>query len=387
MTRTIVDINILHTVPPSNMNRDDTGSPKTAIYGGVRRARVSSQAWKRATRLAFKDSLDTSSLGLRTKQVVELLAERISKVGPEIDKAAAEILSADTLKAAGISLTPARVKKGEAPKLDEAKFLIFLSNLQVDHLAKAAIAAWKSDDTAASLKEAGLKKQLDIDHSVDLSLFGRMVADATDLNVDAAAQVAHAISVHGVDTEFDYFTAVDDHKAEDDEEDAGAGMIGTVEFNSSTLYRYATVDVDRLQENLCSVEAASNAVEAFIDAFSTSMPTGKQNTFANRTLPEAIVVSVRERQSINLAGAFEVPVETPRVANAAKRLVEKSQEIDGKFGTGPVKTWTVLTGGESTEPLKNFSSDVADVSLAELLTQVGEVVRERLERKPAKEKA
>lgn len=213
-----------------------------------------------------------------------------------------------------------------------------------------------------------------------------MVADATDLNVDAAAQVAHAISVHGVETEFDYFTAVDDHKAADDEEDAGAGMIGTVEFNSSTLYRYATIDVDRLQENLGNTDATRKAVEAFIDAFSTSMPTGKQNTFANRTLPEAIVVSVRERQSINLAGAFEVPVEAPRVANAAKRLAEKSQKIDQKFGTEQVKTWAVLSGDESTEPLMGFSPKVADVSLAELLTQLGEVITERLERKAVQEK-
>lgn len=387
MTRTIIDINILHTVPPSNINRDDTGSPKTAVYGGVRRARVSSQAWKRATRLAFQELLDKSKLGVRTKRVVELLAERIHKISPEISFEDAAVLSSDTLKAAGVSLSKARTSKGEDPKLDEAGFLMFLSDLQINHLANAAISASKSEDPAASLKAAELKKKLDLDHSVDISLFGRMVADATDLNVDAAAQVAHAISVHGVDTEFDYFTAVDDHKAADDEEDAGAGMIGTVEFNSSTLYRYATVDVDRLLDNLGDIEATRKAVEAFIDAFATSMPTGKQNTFANRTLPEAIVVSIRERQPVNLAGAFEVPVQVPRVENAVNRLVEKSQEIDQKFGTEPKKTWTVLSGGESTDALTTFSKDVADVSLSGLLAQVGKMVSDRLESNAAKEKA
>lgn len=122
MTRTIVDINILHTVPPSNLNRDDTGSPKTAIYGGVRRARVSSQAWKRATRLAFKDSLDSSSLGLRTKRVVELLAERIREITPEVSTTESEALSSDTLKAAGISLAPARVKKAKSPNSRRPSF-------------------------------------------------------------------------------------------------------------------------------------------------------------------------------------------------------------------------------------------------------------------------
>lgn len=88
MTRTILDISILQTLPPSNVNRDDTGSPKTAVYGGVRRARVSSQAWKRATRVAFKDLLDTSELGMRTKRVVELLAERIRLKTDEIPPSA-----------------------------------------------------------------------------------------------------------------------------------------------------------------------------------------------------------------------------------------------------------------------------------------------------------
>lgn len=387
MTRTIVDINILHTVPPSNINRDDTGSPKTAIYGGVRRARVSSQAWKRATRLAFDGLLDQSKLGVRTKRLVELLAERIHKIAPEISTEIAAVLSSETLKAAGVKLTAARTKKDEDPKLEEAGFLMFLSNLQINHLAEAAIAASKSEDSAASLKDAGLKRQLDVDHSVDIALFGRMVADATDLNVDAAAQVAHAISVHGVDTEFDYFTAVDDHKAADDEEDAGAGMIGTVEFNSSTLYRYATIDVDRLKDNLGDIEATQKAVEAFIDAFSTSMPTGKQNTFANRTLPEAIIVSVRDKQSVNLSGAFEVPVQAPRLVNASTKLAEKSREIDGNFGTAPVQTWTVLSGGEATEALKSFSEKLTVTSLSELLTQVGDIVSERLQRKAAQEKA
>ena len=102
MTRTIIDIDILQTVPPSNINRDDTGSPKTAVYGGVRRARVSSQAWKRATRLAFADLLDKDNLGTRTKRVVELLAERIREKDAEVTPERAEELAAVVFKAAGI---------------------------------------------------------------------------------------------------------------------------------------------------------------------------------------------------------------------------------------------------------------------------------------------
>ena len=132
-----------------------------------------------------------------------------------------------------------------------------------------------------------------------------MVADDDRPQRRRRRQVAHALSVHAVDNEYDYFTAVDDHKNADDDEDAGAGMIGTVEFNSSTLYRYATVDVDRLRDNLGDAEATRRAVEAFVRAFVQSMPTGKQNTFANRTLPDAVLVVLRDTQSINLVGAFE----------------------------------------------------------------------------------
>lgn len=342
MTRTILDISILQTLPPSNVNRDDTGSPKTAVYGGVRRARVSSQAWKRATRVAFKDLLDTSELGMRTKRVVELLAERIRLKTDEISLERAQQLAGLAFAAAGIKLTAPRGSSKTNPLPEESGYLLFLSARQLDRLADAAIVADSTDDANATLKTAGLKKALDLDHSVDIALFGRMVADATDLNVDAAAQVAHAISVHPVENEFDYYTAVDDHKAEDDEEDAGAGMIGTVEFNSSTLYRYATVDVDRLHANLGDAEATRRAVEAFLQAFARSLPSGKQNTFANRTLPDAVVVSVRESQPVNLVGAFEEPIEGgSRLSAASRRLADHAEAIDEAYGTTPVAGWVV----------------------------------------------
>ncbi|NYE95730.1 CRISPR system Cascade subunit CasC [Psychromicrobium silvestre] len=377
MRHTYIDINILQTVPPSNINRDDTGSPKSAIYGGVPRARVSSQAWKRATRKAFEGRLKSDQLGVRTKQVVELLGERIIAKAPDISLESALALATDTLTSAGVKLKPARVKKGEDPKPDESGFLFFLSSLQVNHLADAAIGAFHSEDQTAHLKSADLKKQLHLDHSVDIALFGRMVADSTDLNVDAAAQVAHALSVHAVDNEFDYYTAVDDHKAQDEEEDAGAGMIGTVEFNSSTLYRYATVDAEGLLKNLGDVEATREAVEAFVDSFVTSMPTGKQNTFANRTLPEAVVVFVRSDQPVNLVGAFEEPVEIPRLRNAADALAELSQQVDAAYRTTAEKCWVVRTS----PALASLDALGAPTSLEVLTKELGELVAQRLQGK------
>lgn len=375
MTRTIVDVSVLQTVPPSNINRDDTGSPKSAVYGGVRRARVSSQAWKRATRLAFGDLLDATQLGVRTKRVVELLGERIRQQDANIEEARAQELAGYAFSAAGIKLSAPRRSTPEKPEPDESGYLLFLSSLQLDHVAELCIAANATDDPKASLKDAGVKRALDTANSVDLALFGRMVADASDLNVDAACQVAHAISVHPVETEFDYFTAVDDHKNAADDEDAGAGMIGTVEFNASTLYRYATVDADLLKKNLGDAAATRAAIEAFLRAFITSMPTGKQNTFANRTLPDAVVVSIRQTQPVNLVGAFEEAIiDGPRLKNASTKLAAHARAIDDAYDTTPVKTWVVRIS-DSAASLDSLGDKT---SLNSAVEQVGALVAERL---------
>lgn len=374
MARTIVDIHVIQTVPPSNLNRDDTGSPKTAVYGGRRRARVSSQAWKRAARNAFGDLLDPSELGVRTKRVVELLAEEIARQDSSLADRAAELAEA-VLTAAGIKIVAAR-KKDAA---NESQFLLFLSARQITGLAELAVAAGRGDGKP-SIDKAEARARADRDHSVDVALFGRMVADATDLNVDAACQVAHALSVHAVNNEYDYFTAVDDHKNNDDEEDAGAGMIGTVEFNSSTLYRYATVDVDRLRENLGDDTATTRAIEAFTKAFVSSMPTGKQNTFANRTLPDAVLIAVRDTQPINLAGAFEEAVEDNadggRIVTAIAKLAEHTRELHAAFDEQPVAAWTFGVGDKRVAPLTELAQHT---TFEPAIASLGALVAQRLE--------
>ena len=373
MARTIVDIHVIQTVPPSNINRDDTGSPKTAVYGGRRRARVSSQAWKRATRNAFEDLLNPIELGVRTKRVVELLSEEITRQDDSLTPRAGELAEA-TLTAAGITLVAARKK--EAPK--ESQFLLFLSARQIESLAELAITAAQTDGTL-TIDKASARARADTDHSVDVALFGRMVANATDLNVDAACQVAHALSVHAVDTEYDYFTAVDDHKNNDQEEDAGAGMIGTVEFNSSTLYRYATIDVDRLHENLGDDTATTRAVEAFTHAFVSSMPTGKQNTFANRTLPDAVLIVVRQTQSINLVGAFEEAIEDNaeggRIVTAIAHLADHARELHTAFDEQPVAAWVFGVGDKRIAPLAELAQRT---TFDPAVTSLGALISERL---------
>jgi CRISPR system Cascade subunit CasC len=381
-TRTILDIHILQTLPPSNVNRDDTGSPKTATFGGTQRARVSSQAWKRATRRDFDGLLDARDLGVRSKRIVELVADQITALAPDLAGTATE-LATGIVASTGIKVTETKRKKsnGDEETHSEAGYLVFLSRLQIDQLAREAVRIGRGTDPAAALKAFKGKGLLNRDHSIDLALFGRMVADVSDLNVDASAQVAHAISVHQVSNEADYFTAVDDAKAQAADEDAGAGMIGTVEFNSATYYRYATVDVDRLADSLGSVEAARRAVEAFVRAFATSMPTGKQNTFANRTLPDAVLVQVRESQPVNLVGAFEVAVVAEggrsRVEIAAERLGAQAAVATEVWGEKPVAVWSVA-GGVARVGLDASGLDSQQATFAELPGAIGELVAGRL---------
>ncbi len=361
----IVDVHVIQSVPPSNLNRDDAGSPKTAVYGGVRRARVSSQAWKRATRRDFEQYLDKSQCGVRTKRAVELLGERIQMLQPHLAKAATLEKAKATLSAAGLKTKAARKAVEGAAELTE--YLVFLSNPQLDRLAELAVA---SGDAVPSGRAA--KHVLKEGNSFDLALFGRMVANDADLNVDAACQVAHALSTHAVTNEFDYFTAVDD---ENPEEETGAGMIGTVEFNSSTLYRYATVSIAALDANLGDVEATGRAVEAFVRSFVQSMPSGKQNTFANGTLPEAVVVMVRDGRAVNLVGAFEEPVKNTQggfIKASCSSFAAYAKEVADAYAGQPTASW-VTRVGEQTAALDSLGGERVD--LDELVAGVGARVR------------
>ena len=377
---TYVDIHIIQNLPPSCVNRDDSGSPKSAVYGGVRRLRVSSQSWKRATRLYFNDILDAKDVGVRTKRVVEVLAERIAEDAPELADAAAA-LAGKVFAATKIKLASPRGKK-DAPR--ESGYLLFLSTSQIERLAGLAIASARGGE---ALDAKTVKKIFKEAHAVDIALFGRMVADDTDLNVDAACQVAHAISTHAAENEYDFFTAVDDDKSRSEEEDAGAGMMGTVEFSSATMYRYATVNLDMLVENLGDGDAALRALEVFIKGFCLSMPTGKQNTFANRTLPEAIVVSVRDDQPVSLVGAFEKPIRTNEADGYLTRsvgaLAEHARAIEDNYGLKPLAGFVVaLKGGDILVPEgPDAPAPLGErVSFTELPGRVFEVVSPRVGR-------
>lgn len=357
--RMFVDIHVIQTVPPSCVNRDDTGSPKTATYGGVRRARVSSQSWKKAIRDYFKDRFDESSLGVRTLDAVGLVAERICKIDPSVQKEEALKKAEKVINAAGVK-TSVKKKKGKDSgdeEIPKTGALFFMSRKQADNMARLAL-----EKDEYNKKEA--KEALNKDHGVDTALFGRMVADDPSLNADASAQVAHAISTHKVDTEYDYFTAMDERSPADS---AGAGMIGTVEFNSSTMYRYATVAVHDLYQQLEMNEVVTaKATSEFVRAFVLSMPTGKQNTFANRTIPDSVLISVRNDQPVNLVAAFESPVHPNRnvggyVEDSIARLVREEKDVCSTFVSLPERTWQIGNGLEDIGPSKDAETTAREI--------------------------
>lgn len=316
-----LEFHLIQNFAPSNLNRDDTGAPKDAIFGGQRRARVSSQCFKRATRLAAAehDLLPQENRGIRTKKLQSLLLEKLADREPQEAKAKIEA----ALSAAGLKLK------------DDGKteYLLFLGENEVTAFADLIQQHWdalpvggdkksKKDSKAAIppdiVKQA--KTLLNGGKAVDVALFGRMLADLPAVNQDAACQVAHAISTHRVEREFDYFTAVDD---KGDEDETGAGMIGQVEFNSATFYRYAALDVNKLRSNLQKDrELTLSAVAAFTEALVRAIPTGKQNSFAAHNPPDFIGISLRHATPLNLANAFEKPVS----ARADRALTEQSVE-------------------------------------------------------------
>ena len=324
-----IDFHVLQTVPPSCINRDDTGSPKTAQYGGVQRARVSSQCWKHAMRQMFKDNFNEAELGVRTKKIVDMVAKKIRAIDATKDE-----LEAKKLAVKAITSAKVQIEEKKKPDEPEAKALFFMTTKQAENLAKLIL---ENDSPSAKEAQAALNKG----YGIDVALFGRMVADDPSLNTDASAQVAHSISTHRVDNEFDFYTAVDDCAPEDN---AGAGMMGTIEFNSATLYRYATLAVHELNKQIDDSKAMAKVIQEFARAFIASMPTGKQNTFANQTLPNAVLVNLRIDQPINLVGAFETPIQNKGngfVKGSCEALARHAQEIYDSFATAPEKTYVV----------------------------------------------
>ncbi len=291
-----LQLHLLTAYPPSNLNRDDTGRPKSAQFGGVQRLRVSSQSLKRAWREATVFATDLADhLGVRTQRLGEEIQQHLIKRGVPAPKALAV--------ARQVAEHFGKLKSEKDPNAARTEQLAFISpEERAEALAAAErIAAGETKSVAASdlLRHA--------DTAADIAMFGRMLADNPEFGREAAVQVAHAITTHRVTVEDDFYTAVDDLKAPT--EDAGAGFMGELGFGSGVFYLYACVNLALLQRNLGGDTALSaTACAALASAAATVSPSGKQASFAALARAHYVLAERGNTQPRSLAGAFLRPV-------------------------------------------------------------------------------
>ncbi|MCG8346390.1 MAG: type I-E CRISPR-associated protein Cas7/Cse4/CasC [Chloroflexales bacterium] len=343
---TLIAIHLLQNHAPSNLNRDDNGDPKDCLFGGHRRARISSQALKRSVRssgiftnyfteqpevLAVRTQLLPSEVQRRLvqfdldDQVKAVIVEAAAKFGKADKNTPVETGSDDSEEEA----TKSKGKKSNkdaapaAPTM-KTKQLMFLTAAEIDQLTTELVALYREKGATGFAETKWDKfheKNSDkyIPHSVDIAMFGRMTTSSPFKDIEAAVQVAHAFSTHAVEQEFDFYTAVDDISGE-----AGAGFLGETAFNSATYYKYINIHWEGLVENLQGDASLTiQAVRALTHALMVAIPSGKQNSFAAHNLPDLALIEVRPQNiALSCANAFVKPVR----ATAQRSLIEASAE-------------------------------------------------------------
>jgi len=314
----LIQIHFLQNYAPSNLNRDDTGSPKDAIFGGKRRGRISSQCLKRSIRRSetFEEAFrEAGLLGTRTRLLPSLIKDELEKM--LVGEDAIKIIT-EKVQTIGRESRKGGEEEGEdnadtEETIDtelETKQLIFIAPNEIPVLAASLLELYQKVGEKAwkKMKSVDITKNLktELPKSIDIALFGRMTTSGAFEDVEASMQVAHAISTNALSEEFDYYTAVDDISGQ-----SGAGMIGDVEFNSSTYYKYMNIHWEGLVKNLGEdTMVARQAVLALVEAAAIAHPSGKQNSFAAFNLPDFILVEVSEKNlPVSYANAFMKPVQ------------------------------------------------------------------------------
>jgi CRISPR system Cascade subunit CasC len=382
MIAMLIEVHMLQNHAPSNLNRDDTGSPKEAVFGGYKRARISSQCIKRSIRRSeiFQDRL-SGFLATRTRSLPELVKNRLISAG--ISKEMADI---GAKKTSGFGTDEGKEQKPNKSGHYRTAQTMFLSDADIkavsDVIASAAAEA-KDTKTFEKAPARDLQKRAEDKGfrpiSVDVALFGRMVTSEAFVDVEASSQFAHAISTHKIDHEFDYFTAVDDlERTAEDEAGVGADMIGDVEFNSACSYKYFNIHVEGLVDNLTgkafkrsvseedeknALQLSCKAILALIEAACRVTPSGKQNSFAAHQPPSLIWIEVRDNNlPVSYANAFCNPVNSK-----AKGGLETESITAFK---AECETLTKMYGLEARKRLllaKNDNVKILDVSSSENL--------------------
>ena len=312
----LIELHVLQSFPVSCLNRDDVGAPKTATFGGVTRARISSQCLKRAIRLHAKDLCPELFAGERSKLIVKPIAEAAERHGAPAQKAL------DASKKFCDELATFDESAFKSKGVFKVKTLMFLSPSEREEIGKELATILKQSSDAKALdkkiKSAAIKAQeAKLKDAADIALFGRMVATDHSLTIEGAAMFSHALSTHRADNDIDFYTAVDDRQREDpmiEEEDrAGSGMMGTLEFTSAAYYRYVGLNLGLLEDghhlDALSQKDRRTVVDTFLRAALLAVPGARKNSMNAHTLPGYVLGLVREKgQPLQLVNAFEKPV-------------------------------------------------------------------------------
>lgn len=321
----LIELHILQSVPVSCLNRDDAGNPKSAVFGGANRARVSSQAWKRAIRIHARNHFPSLPFnGIRSRFLLQRLTTALEKHGAE--------KPTETAEAIAKVFTTLQSEKNR--KTSDTTTAVFLSPAEIDSIA-AAVVAGKTPSNAA--------KNAQRNDAADIALFGRMIANDSSLNVEAAALFAHALSTHAVDHELDFYTAVEENPPVSDGEtstDPGAAMMGNLGFTSATYYRYVALNVGQLAANLPGIEPGElqKIIEAFLRSTLEAIPGAREATMNGHTRPGFVLGCYREKGSpVQLVNAFERPVTTTCgvLEKSASLLLQERVHLADAWGVRP----------------------------------------------------
>jgi len=326
---TFVQLHLLTSYPPSNLNRDDLGRPKSAVMGGAARLRISSQSLKRAWRTSelFEQAVGADHLGTRTKRAGSNWVEQ-PLLEADLDEKTARSAAEEIAKAF------AKIEKPKAEPSIHTGQLVHFSPTEEQAIRELVetLAAEKRGPTEEEIQALKTKRH----KAVDIALFGRMLAEAPDYNVEAAAQVAHAITVHRTAIEDDYFSAVDDLNVGADE--SGAGHIGEMEFGAGLYYLYLCIDRDLLLRNLSGDEdLAGRALAGLTEAAAKIAPRGKQASFASRAYASYLLAEKGQEQPRSLSVAFLQPIDSAAgdgdfLAASIKRLQETREKMAAVYG-------------------------------------------------------
>lgn len=367
----LIELHVLQSFPVSCLNRDDVGAPKSAVFGGATRARVSSQCLKRAIRELAKSEYPAARFGgSRSRLIVEPLRSRLANTGFSAEAASAYAAQIADLLAGLDEKTVDKAGKAKEGKVPRVGTLIFLSPAELDALA-AEVARLLTADPKAKLdvkKLAKVCQSVPLSDAADIAIFGRMVAKGPDLTLEGAAMFSHALSTHKADNDLDFFAAVDDEKLK--EEDAGAGHTGPIEFTSACYYRYAALNLDLLADadhlGALSREERQAVLDAFIRATLLAVPGARKNSMNAHTLPAYVLGVVKEKgQPIQLVNAFEKPVwsKDGLAAKSIAALKAHYKHLKSTWGISTVAELAIAGGTPTPADGKPAEFAIPEVSL------------------------